>query len=90
MLAAICNKRTQQNRNVSKVEIQKIEKVVFDLSIILCKPLFGSAASLIIRFGWSSACLGGVKATFIASLLFWITADERPEDQFIKPTAGTP
>lgn len=64
------------------------EKVVFDSSIILFKPLFGSAG-LIICSGWSGVCLGGVRATFIVSLLLCITTDERPEDQFIKPTAGT-
>lgn len=63
---------------------------MFDSSIIPCKPLFGSAASLIIHSGWSGACLGGVRATFIVSLLLWNTKDERPEDQFIKPTTGTP
>lgn len=67
-----------------------MEKVVFDSCIIPCKPLFGGAVGLIIRSGWSGACLGGVRATFIVSLLLWNTTDERPEDQFIKPTAGTP
>lgn len=51
---------------------------------------FGSRASLISLPGWSGACLGGVGATFMVSLLLWNTTDERPEDQFIKPTAGTP
>lgn len=51
-------------------------------------PFIGRAAALIIHSG--GACLGGVGATFIVNLLLWNTTDERPEDQFIKATAGTP
>lgn len=88
MFAAIYHKRRQKFKYASKVQIQKKMENVFDSSIIPCKPLFGSAAGLIIHSG--GACLGGVRATFIVSLLLWNTTDERPEDQFIKPTAGTP
>lgn len=93
MLAAIYNKRTQ-DRNLNMFSKKKFRRRWKRLCLIPASPraksLFGTAAGLIIRSGWSGTCLGGVRATFIVSLLLWNTTDERPEDQFIKPTTGTP